>query len=114
MAMEVQISCITKKGSAVARYCGECLHQIISEMASFKSGDYQASLREGFIRADEILRQKPEFTNQNVGSTSVVSIITSDNKLFVANAGDSRAILCRKGEAIPLTFDHKPDHIRTF
>lgn len=31
-------------------------------------------------------------------------------KLIVANAGDSRAVLCRNGSAVPLTFDHKPDN----
>ena len=41
------------------------------------------------------------------GSTCVVAVIR-DNTLTVANAGDSRAVLCRRGEAIPLSRDHKP------
>ncbi|KAG5053248.1 hypothetical protein JHK87_005446 [Glycine soja] len=41
-----------------------------------------------------------------VRSTAVVAIVTSD-KLVVSNCGDSRAVLCRKGVAIPLSYDHK-------
>jgi protein phosphatase 2C family protein 2/3 len=42
------------------------------------------------------------------GCTAVAALITHDWKLIVANAGDSRAVLCSKGEAVPLSFDHKP------
>jgi len=41
------------------------------------------------------------------GCTSVVALLV-DNDLVVANAGDSRAVLCRKGTAIALSEDHKP------
>jgi len=44
----------------------------------------------------------------NAGCTSVVAVIKG-NKLWVGNAGDSRAVLCRNGEAIPMSFDHKPN-----
>ncbi|KAL7484845.1 hypothetical protein ACHAW6_010461, partial [Cyclotella cf. meneghiniana] len=44
----------------------------------------------------------------HAGCTSVVAVIVQ-NTLVVANAGDSRAVLCRAGGlAEPLSFDHKP------
>ena len=44
-----------------------------------------------------------------MGATACVVLITEDH-IFCANAGDSRAVLCQKSEAIPLSFDHKPDN----
>lgn len=41
-----------------------------------------------------------------VGSTAVVAVVTPD-KIIVSNCGDSRAVLCRNGTAIPLSVDHK-------
>lgn len=41
------------------------------------------------------------------GSTSVVAVVRGD-QLIVANAGDSRAVLSRQGQAVPLSRDHKP------
>ena len=44
----------------------------------------------------------------HAGCTSVVAVIL-DKTVVVANAGDSRAVLCRAGGlAEPLSFDHKP------
>ncbi|XP_038708682.1 probable protein phosphatase 2C 75 isoform X1 [Tripterygium wilfordii] len=42
------------------------------------------------------------------GSTAVVAVLTAEH-ILIANCGDSRAVLCRNGRAIPLSFDHKPD-----
>jgi len=42
------------------------------------------------------------------GCTASVCTL-QDGKLFFANAGDSRAVLCRKGVAYAMSIDHKPE-----
>ena len=34
----------------------------------------------------------------------------NQSKLYVANAGDSRCILGKGGNVVPLSFDHKPEN----
>ena len=41
------------------------------------------------------------------GCTAVVAVLQG-NEMWVANAGDSRAVLCRGGKAVPMSEDHKP------
>lgn len=43
------------------------------------------------------------------GCTACVALIKG-KKVFIANAGDSRAVLCRGGKAVALSNDHKPTH----
>ncbi|KAH3734017.1 hypothetical protein DPMN_040456 [Dreissena polymorpha] len=45
------------------------------------------------------------------GCTAVVTLIR-DSRVYVANAGDSRCVLCRAGKAVDLSFDHKPEDER--
>lgn len=49
-----------------------------------------------------------DYEGPSSGSTAVVALIRG-NKLFVANAGDSRCIMSRRGKAIDLSVDHKPE-----
>nr|TKR97364.1 hypothetical protein D5086_0000213570 [Populus alba] len=47
------------------------------------------------------------FDGPNCGSTACVAIIRN-NQLVVANAGDSRCVISRKGQAYEMSKDHKP------
>ncbi|CAF4254970.1 unnamed protein product, partial [Adineta steineri] len=42
------------------------------------------------------------------GCTAVLTLLR-DKQLFVANAGDSRCVVCRGGQSIEMSFDHKPE-----
>ena len=46
----------------------------------------------------------------SIGCTANLILFDDMKKLYVANAGDSRCVLARGGEAVPLSFDHKPDN----
>ncbi|KAM0862482.1 hypothetical protein ACQ4PT_045247 [Festuca glaucescens] len=49
-----------------------------------------------------------DFEGPTCGSTACVAIIRND-RLVVANAGDSRCVISRKGQSHDLSRDHKPD-----
>lgn len=66
-------------------------------------------LKDSFFKMDNDLSNSSNFIN--CGSTSVVTAII-DNKIYVANTGDSRCILStNKGYAKTLSFDQKPSVI---
>lgn len=42
-------------------------------------------------------------------TASVCAIDEANKKIYFANAGDSRAVLCKNGVAYPMSIDHKPE-----
>lgn len=46
------------------------------------------------------------------GSTAVTAIVIDGKDLWIANIGDSRAVVCERGAANQLTVDHEPDSER--
>ncbi|PIA45893.1 hypothetical protein AQUCO_01600264v1 [Aquilegia coerulea] len=49
-----------------------------------------------------------DFSGPTSGSTACVAVIRN-NQIVVANAGDSRCVISRKGQAYNLSRDHKPE-----
>ncbi|XP_031840943.1 putative protein phosphatase CG10417 [Nomia melanderi] len=56
----------------------------------------------------EGLMMDTEEPGYDSGCTAVVAVLKG-NELYVANAGDSRCVLCRDGQAVELSLDHKPE-----
>lgn len=60
------------------------------------------------------LTEKQTSTDTNVamttGCTACVCVIDEKHrKMYFANSGDSRVVLCKKGIAYPMSIDHKPE-----
>ncbi|OAQ61769.2 protein phosphatase 2C [Pochonia chlamydosporia 170] len=94
-------------GSTVALFAGENIHNIILKQDTFKAGDYAQGLKDGFLATDRAILNDPKYEDEVSGCTACVSLIAG-NKLYVANAGDSRGVLGIKGRAKPMSQDHKP------
>lgn len=95
----------------VSRYCSKRLHELLAEEWLRGSCENQwndrwkEALTRAYNRADDAFIDKT-LAPHTVGSTAVV-VILSACQIIVANCGDSRAVLCRGNQVIPLTVDHK-------
>lgn len=68
-------------------------------------------LTDEVIAADYALVEKAKKSTNIAGTTALIAIL-HQNKLTVANVGDSRGVMAdHKGAAIPLSFDHKPQQV---
>ncbi|KAG1657950.1 hypothetical protein FOA52_000981 [Chlamydomonas sp. UWO 241] len=70
----------------------------------------EEALRCAFLRTDAEFAAECADVAESVGSTAVVALVGA-RKLWVANCGDSRAVLRRGGAVVPLTDDHKPERV---
>jgi len=95
-------------GGSVARFAGQNVHRRLVQEESYRQEDYEEAMRRAFLGTDEDMLADPAYTRDPSGCTAVTALVTNDNKIFVANAGDSRVVLSVKGEVKPLSFDHKP------
>ncbi|CAG7905164.1 unnamed protein product [Brassica rapa] len=68
--------------------------------------EVRSSLRNAFLQADLALAEDCSISSSS-GTTALAALI-SGRLLMVANAGDCRAVLCRKGRAIEMSHDHRP------
>ncbi|KAF8655483.1 hypothetical protein AX16_003041 [Volvariella volvacea WC 439] len=92
-------------GSNVAKYAGTHVHQRLTSEEAYKERKYEDALKNAFLGTDKDLLAA--HAREPAGCTAVAALVTSD-KIYVANAGDSRSVIGVKGEYKALSFDHKP------
>ncbi|KAL0015994.1 hypothetical protein SO802_003063 [Lithocarpus litseifolius] len=100
-------------GARVASACKERMHALLEKEVVEEGGgvvvEWEKVMRSCFWKMDEEVRTGGGGVKvEMVGSTAVVVVVGKED-VVVANCGDSRAVLCRGGAAVPLSRDHKPD-----
>lgn len=108
--------------------CKDRLHEIVKEEVEVEKVDepvvqWKETMEKSFERMDKEIQEWCDGIKTSncrcelqtpqcdaVGSTAVVAIVTPE-KIIVSNCGDSRAVLCRNGVAIPLSSDHKVSYL---
>ncbi|XAR56950.1 Phosphoprotein phosphatase [Bertholletia excelsa] len=68
----------------------------------------ESSHRKAFLLADQALAA--EYSISAYCGTTALTALVLGRHLMVANAGDCRAVLCRKGVAVQMSQDHKPSY----
>lgn len=96
-------------GARVSAHCADHLLECIVQTEEFRHDDVTKGIRSGFLHLDNRMRELPELASgeDKSGSTAVCALI-SPRQVYVANCGDSRAVLCRSGQPVFATRDHKP------
>lgn len=105
-------------GSAVAEYCSLNFARVLKDNKYYQRGAYSDALKSSFLEIDQEMRDlegKKRLQNLSGrvegfgGCTANVMLVVGD-RIYIANAGDSRAVLYSNGKVIKLSYDHKPDN----
>ncbi|XXG58155.1 hypothetical protein AAC387_Pa04g0540 [Persea americana] len=94
-------------GARAAEYVKQNLFSNLIQHPKFIS-DTKSAIADAYNHTDSEFLKSENSQNRDAGSTASTAILVGD-RLLVANVGDSRAVICRGGNAIPVSRDHKPD-----
>eukprot|EP01118_Nematostelium_gracile_P019558 TRINITY_DN90_c0_g1_i4.p1 TRINITY_DN90_c0_g1~~TRINITY_DN90_c0_g1_i4.p1 ORF type:complete len:315 (+),score=75.85 TRINITY_DN90_c0_g1_i4:3-947(+) len=101
-------------GKEAAVFASKNFHVVLEEFLSKENEEVYNDQDKVFDILKKVYHETDERIKTAVpthhGSTAVTCLITGkgDNRhLYTGNAGDARAVLCRDGKAIRLTYEHK-------
>ena len=104
-------------GSRISAYCAaKLLDAILTNRDFLPNGSteptvesVEVGMRTGFLQLDSEIRNLPEtISGEDKSGTTVVCALISPTHIFLANCGDSRAVISRSGQVSLCTQDHKP------
>ncbi|XP_010247126.1 PREDICTED: probable protein phosphatase 2C 59 isoform X1 [Nelumbo nucifera] len=84
------------------------LFYVILQLLFWVCPNYTCFAADAYSHTDSEFLKSENTQNRDAGSTASTAILVGD-RLLVANVGDSRAVICRGGNAIAVSRDHKPD-----
>ncbi len=94
-------------GSYVSHYCASNIERILSRCLQVNNGNIRKALIECF---DELDNSLDPLQSRSTGSTCLVILCDGKETLWVANSGDSRAVMNKNDRGcVILSRDHKPD-----
>lgn len=96
-------------GSRAADYVKQNLFKNLLEHPLFLS-DTNVAIVETYKQTDQEYLKAENNQHRDAGSTASTAVLVGD-KLFVANVGDSRAVVSIDGKAHALSNDHKPNRV---
>ncbi|KAI3715664.1 hypothetical protein L6452_22650 [Arctium lappa] len=94
-------------GARAAEYVKHNLFSNLIKHPKFIS-DTKSAIADAFSHTDSEFLKSENNQIKDAGSTASIAILVG-NRLLVANVGDSRAVICRGGNAFAVSRDHKPD-----
>ena len=114
-------------GPEVAKFVENHFVKNLINCDAYKRKDYKLALENTFLKMDRLLLTEKgkqelrgymqdevrdqEYLRQvesNAGCTATVALVTP-MEIYCANAGDSRTVMCERGNMVELSKDHKPD-----
>ncbi|XP_038994604.1 probable protein phosphatase 2C 47 [Hibiscus syriacus] len=93
-------------GLDAASFTRNNILNFIIEDKNFATGTRKA-VKSAYVKADHALADAKSL-DRSSGTTALTALIL-ERTMIVANAGDSRAVLGKRGRAIELSKDHKPN-----
>ncbi|CAA7408669.1 unnamed protein product [Spirodela intermedia] len=94
-------------GAYAAEYLKEHLFENLVKHPQFIT-DTKLAISETYQKTDSNFLDSERNTLRDDGSTASTAVLVG-NHLYVANVGDSRAVISKAGKAIALSDDHKPN-----
>jgi len=94
-------------GAKIAAHVSKNLHKHILKQPEYSEGNIANAMSKGFLECDANMKKEEALKDEMSGATAITCLV-KDKKLYVANAGDSRAIASIGGVAHALSVDHKP------
>lgn len=99
-------------GTTVAQYCSKHLLDRMIATGGIKATDdpeqVKEGIREGFLDIDRHMHKLARKDDWDRSGSTAAAVLISPEYIYFINCGDSRTLLCRDGQVVFYTEDHKP------